>query len=179
VCLFPSELYTVYCCFCHFYGSAHKLEQFLSLYLCFLWVVSLSFLLFIIFYFFPHPGYLFICFFYIYLFLVLCFLHSRSLFLSLFIFLSVCPSVFPLAPDSFPSWHCCPDASPECLCYCRPLDGLTDDQPLRRSPSSQDNTQPRRRKATGYNRRSKCLETPRAPWRGCCVDRHVKHGPSQ
>ena len=41
--------------------------------------------------------------FYIYLFLILCFLHARSLFLSLFIFLSVSPSVFLLAPESFPS----------------------------------------------------------------------------
>lgn len=90
--LFASELYTVHCSFCNFYGSAHKLEQFLSLYLCFLSYVSLSFLLFLIYlhFFLTRVLSLFVSF-YVYLFLVLCFLHSRSLFLSLFIFLSVLP----------------------------------------------------------------------------------------
>lgn len=79
VCLFPSELYTAYCCFCHFYGSAHKLEQFLSLYLCFLWFVSLSFYYFFLLFSLTQVLSLFVSF-YIYLFLVLCFLHSRSFF---------------------------------------------------------------------------------------------------
>jgi len=85
------------------------------------------FFVFLLFFFtfFPHPGSLFICFF-LYLFISCPVFPAFSLLFSLFFFLSVCPSVFPLAPESFPSWHCFPDGSPECLCYCRPLDGLTE-----------------------------------------------------
>jgi len=86
-------MYTVYCCFCHFYGSAHKLEQFLSLYLCFLWFVPLSFLLFIDFFlrFFPHPVSLFI-FPFLYLFIYCSVFPALSLLVSFVVYLPLCLS---------------------------------------------------------------------------------------